>query len=141
MAGFAINLSFYVSWPAQPVLLVVTLVAAVVLFSLWELFRNNGSPLLNLSATFLGLLYVSLLFGTLIGLRELFDPGVDSAGAYPHVGRHAARVHRRRDGHRRTDPPVGRISRDLRPGHDLDLRLRGVSRGGAAGTNTNCFRG
>jgi phosphatidate cytidylyltransferase len=80
VAGFAINLSFYVSWPAQPVLLVVTLVAAVVLFSLWELFRNDGSPLLNLSATFFGLLYVSLLFGTLIGLRELFDPGAIPLG-------------------------------------------------------------
>ncbi len=75
VAGFVVNLSFYVQWPKQPPLLVVTMIAAVVLFSLWELFRNDGSPLLNLSATFLGLLYVSLFFGTLIGIRQLFVPG------------------------------------------------------------------
>jgi phosphatidate cytidylyltransferase len=73
--GFVVNLSFFVEWPMQPPLLVATLIAAVVLCSLWELFRNDGSPLLNLSATFLGLLYVSLLFGTLIGIRQLFVPG------------------------------------------------------------------
>jgi phosphatidate cytidylyltransferase len=75
VAGFVINLSFFVQWPMQPPLLAVTLIAAVVLCSLWELFRNDGSPLLNLSATFLGLLYVSLFFGTLIGIRQLFVPG------------------------------------------------------------------
>jgi phosphatidate cytidylyltransferase len=75
VAGFVINLSFFVRWPMQPPLLVVTMIVAVVLCSLWELFRNDGSPLLNLSATFLGLLYVSLLFGTLIGIRQLFVPG------------------------------------------------------------------
>jgi phosphatidate cytidylyltransferase len=73
--GFVVNLSFFVEWPMRPPLLVATLIAAVVLCSLWELFRNDGSPLLNLSATFLGLLYVSLLFGTLIGIRQLFVPG------------------------------------------------------------------
>jgi phosphatidate cytidylyltransferase len=73
--GFVVNLSFFVEWPMQPPLLVATMIAAVVLCSLWELFRNDGSPLLNLSATFLGLLYVSLLFGTLIGIRQLFVPG------------------------------------------------------------------
>jgi len=74
VAGFIVNLSFYVQWPMQPPLLIVTIIAAVVLFSLWELFQNDGSPLLNLSATFLGLLYVSLFFGTLIGIRQLFVP-------------------------------------------------------------------
>ena len=39
-----------------------------------ELFRNRGSALLNLGVTFLGVLYVSFFFGTLIGIRELFIP-------------------------------------------------------------------
>lgn len=100
VAGFVINLSFFVQWPMQPSLLVVTLIAAVVLFSLWELFRNDGSPLLNLSATFLGLLYVSLLFGTLIGIRQLFVPGVVplerilELGAIPAASTNTAQIHR-----------------------------------------------
>ncbi len=51
--------------------LIVVLVSVAV-FSLVELFRNNGSPLLNLSSTMMGLFYVSLGFGTLLGIRELF---------------------------------------------------------------------
>ncbi len=99
-AGFVINLSFFVQWPMQPSLLVVTMIAAVVLFSLWELFRNDGSPLLNLSATFLGLLYVSLLFGTLIGIRQLFVPGVVplerilELGAIPAASTNTAQLYR-----------------------------------------------
>ncbi len=100
VAGFAINLSFFVQWPMQPSLLVVTMIAAVVLFSLWELFRNDGSPLLNLSVTFLGLLYVSLFFGTLVGIRQLFVPGVVplerilELGAIPAASSNTAQIHR-----------------------------------------------
>lgn len=99
VAGFAINLSFFVQWPMQPSLLVVTMIAAVVLFSLWELFRNDGSPLLNLSVTFLGLLYVSLFFGTLVGIRQLFVPGVVplerilELGAIPAASSNTAQIH------------------------------------------------
>lgn len=39
-----------------------------------ELFRNRGSALLNIAVTVLGTLYVSLFFGSLIGIRELFIP-------------------------------------------------------------------
>jgi phosphatidate cytidylyltransferase len=100
VAGFVINLSFFVQWPMQPPLLVVTMIAAVVLCSLWELFRNDGSPLLNLSATFMGLLYVSLLFGTLIGIRQLFVPGaiplarILERGAIPAASANTAQIHR-----------------------------------------------
>lgn len=100
VAGFVINLSFFVQWPMQPPLLVVTMIAAVVLCSLWELFRNDGSPLLNLSATFMGLLYVSLLFGTLIGIRQLFVPGaiplarILEWGAIPAASADTAQIHR-----------------------------------------------
>ncbi len=40
-----------------------------------ELFRNKASALLNVSATVFGAGYVSLFFGSLIGIRELFVPG------------------------------------------------------------------
>jgi phosphatidate cytidylyltransferase len=53
----------------------------LIVFLLWvpallllELFRGRGSPILNLSVTTLGALYISLFFGSLIGLRELFTP-------------------------------------------------------------------
>jgi phosphatidate cytidylyltransferase len=39
-----------------------------------ELKRSRGSPLLNLSVTAFGALYVSLLFGSLTGLRQIFNP-------------------------------------------------------------------
>jgi phosphatidate cytidylyltransferase len=100
VAGFLVNLSFYVQWRMQPPLLVGTIIAAVVLFSLWELFRNDGSPLLNLSTTFLGLLYVSLFFGTLVGIRQLFAPGATPLarilewGAAPAAFAGTAQIHR-----------------------------------------------
>jgi phosphatidate cytidylyltransferase len=38
-----------------------------------ELFRREGSPIINNIATFAGVTYVSLFLSTLIGLRQLFD--------------------------------------------------------------------
>jgi phosphatidate cytidylyltransferase len=91
-AGFLVDLSFYHAklqlslaraaegtgmsfpFPSQAQLLVITLILVVAGLSLIELFRNEGSALLNLSATLFGLLYISLFFGTLIGIRELFVP-------------------------------------------------------------------
>lgn len=58
---------------SQFVLVLVLVFVALVL--LVELFRTNGSPLLNAAATILGVLVVSLSFGTLIALRELFPFG------------------------------------------------------------------
>ncbi len=92
-AGFCVNASFYypalrtfvvglfhdrgveIPFPAQSQLLLMTLLVTVVVLSIVELFRNKGSAILNLGTTFLGILYVSLFFGTFIGLRELFVPG------------------------------------------------------------------
>ena len=83
IGGFFVNLSFFLSFslrfPSQASLVLVVL---VVVFSLWELFRNQGSALLNLSATLFGVLYVSFLFGTLIGLRQLFVPAVFPIARY-----------------------------------------------------------
>jgi phosphatidate cytidylyltransferase len=39
---------------------------------LYELFRNKGSAILNLSTTFLGAIYIGLSMGTFLGIRELF---------------------------------------------------------------------
>ena len=39
-----------------------------------ELFRNRRSPLLNVATTIIGVSYISLFFGSLIGLREIFVP-------------------------------------------------------------------
>lgn len=92
-AGFCVNAAFYypalrtfivglfhdrgvaIPFPSQAQLLMMTLLVAVVVLSIVELFRNQGSAILNLATAFLGILYVSLFFGTFIGLRELFVPG------------------------------------------------------------------
>jgi phosphatidate cytidylyltransferase len=76
IGGFFVNLSFFQAWLPHTQLLVIVLLIVVLVFSLRELFRNQGSALLNLSTTLFGVLYISLFFGTLIGLRELFAPAV-----------------------------------------------------------------
>lgn len=55
-------------------LLVIELVFVVVILAV-ELFRKKGSPSQNLGTTMLGVFSISLFFGTLIGLRELFSFG------------------------------------------------------------------
>jgi phosphatidate cytidylyltransferase len=58
--------------PSQWQCLLITSVLFVLLCLLGELFRGKGSATLNLSATVFGVFYVSLSFGTLVGIRELF---------------------------------------------------------------------
>jgi phosphatidate cytidylyltransferase len=76
VGGLAINLSFFLPLHTRPAPQVIVLLVLVVVLSLCELFHNEGSGVLNLSTSLFGLLYVSLLFGTLIGIRELFVPAV-----------------------------------------------------------------
>jgi phosphatidate cytidylyltransferase len=76
IGGFFVNLSFFLPASSQPPDLLVVLIVVVVACSLWELSHNRGSALLNLSTTLFGVLYISLFFGTLIGIRELFVPAV-----------------------------------------------------------------
>jgi phosphatidate cytidylyltransferase len=45
---------------------------SLVVVLLIELFRNKGSVILNAAATMMGMAYVGIFLGTLIGLRELF---------------------------------------------------------------------
>ena len=92
IVGLIVNVSFYhsklktcivscfesqgilIPFPSQAQLLLMILLVAIAVFTIIELFRNNGSVLMNLSSTIFGILYVSLFFGTFIGLRELFVP-------------------------------------------------------------------
>jgi phosphatidate cytidylyltransferase len=53
------------------VLLVLLLLFVPLVFVI-ELFRNNGSAILNTIATLSGVLYISMFLGSFVGLRELF---------------------------------------------------------------------
>jgi phosphatidate cytidylyltransferase len=90
ISGVFINLAFYnmkllelitgvlgvnsVPFPTSSQFLLITLLFSIAIFGLVELFRNNGSAIVNLSTTIMGVLYISLFFGTFIGIRELFIP-------------------------------------------------------------------
>lgn len=56
-------------------LLLIVLLKFLLLVMLIELFRTKGSPMLNIASTMAGVLIISLCFGTLIFLRELFPHG------------------------------------------------------------------
>ena len=91
-AGIFINLSFFhgkiqmvilnifekvgifIPFPSQAQILYIMLTVAVAVSCLFELFRNKGSPVFNLSVTLFGLFYIPFFLGTFIGLRELFVP-------------------------------------------------------------------
>jgi len=55
--------------------LMVVLLVLLLLVLLIELFRTKGSPTLNAAVTVFGVTIISLFFGTLISLRELFPYG------------------------------------------------------------------
>jgi len=67
-SGVAVPFASMAQW-----LLILLLIFIPFMLAL-ELFRTRGSPLLNVSTTVTGVLYVSLFLGCLIGLRELFVP-------------------------------------------------------------------
>ena len=71
LAHFNIHLAMF----SQHQLLTVVLLKFLLLTLLIELFRKKGSPITNIAATVLGVLMISLCFGTLIFLRELFPYG------------------------------------------------------------------
>jgi phosphatidate cytidylyltransferase len=74
VCGLLVNLTFLrIPWlPTLPLAVIVPLV--VLVLSVGELFHNQGSAVLNLSTSIFGVFYVALFFGTLIGIRELFEP-------------------------------------------------------------------
>ena len=55
--------------------LLVVLLVFLLLVLLIELFRTKGSPTLNAATTVFGVAVISLFFGTLISIRELFPYG------------------------------------------------------------------
>jgi phosphatidate cytidylyltransferase len=68
---FSIHLAMF----SQHQLLTVVILTLILLIMLVELFRTKGSPIINIATTISGVLIISLCFGTLIFLRELFPYG------------------------------------------------------------------
>jgi phosphatidate cytidylyltransferase len=63
----------FVYYPAQFVWLLAVIAIFVFCVIFVELFRNNGSAILNIASTIFGVLYISLFLGMLIATRELFE--------------------------------------------------------------------
>lgn len=59
-------------YPSQWQAFMIIIVLSSVIILLVELFRNYGSAINNLGATFLGIFYIGLFAGTAIGIREIF---------------------------------------------------------------------
>jgi len=90
--GFVINLAFIydrlriavlealddlgiaVQAPTMAQFLMIILLLAVSILTVLELLRNRGSALINLAVSVFGWMYYSLFFGSLIGIREIFNP-------------------------------------------------------------------
>jgi phosphatidate cytidylyltransferase len=68
---FSIHLAMF----SQHQLLTVVMLKLLLLTMLIELFRSKSSPTINIATTISGVLIISLCFGTLIFLRELFPYG------------------------------------------------------------------
>ena len=68
---FNVHLSMF----SQHQLLTVVMLKFILLALLIELFRTKGSPMINIATTILGVMVISLCFGTLILLREVFPYG------------------------------------------------------------------
>lgn len=51
------------------------ILSSIIVLLLLELFRNNGSAIINLGLTLLGIFYTGYLTSTLIGIREIFESG------------------------------------------------------------------
>ncbi len=63
-----------VPFPTMAQEFLILLLICVPLIIVLELFRGKEQPLFNIAVTIMGALYVSLFFGSLVGLRELFVP-------------------------------------------------------------------
>ncbi len=61
------------AWPLQWQSLLWILLLFMVAALLAELFRGKASPLLNLSATVFGVLYIGLFLACTLGIREIFS--------------------------------------------------------------------
>ncbi len=66
--------SLLIPFPSQTQLILIISVFAVITILLVEMFHNRNNAILNISTTILGIFYVPLFLGTLVGIRELFIP-------------------------------------------------------------------
>jgi phosphatidate cytidylyltransferase len=73
--GFFAERGYHLKLFSQLQFLLVVIIVFVLITLGIELFRRKGSSLLNVSTTLAGVLMISLCFGLLIGLRELFANG------------------------------------------------------------------
>jgi phosphatidate cytidylyltransferase len=74
LVGYFIAKGSGVAFPSQEQLLLILLMLSVLVITLTELFRNKSSATFNVASTMMGILYIPLLLGSLVGLRELFTP-------------------------------------------------------------------
>lgn len=74
-----------VRMPSQGQMLLIILIIFVLLTLLIELFRGKPFPFLNIGMTISGVLYLSLSFGTLVGIRELFGEEILSERLLAHL--------------------------------------------------------
>jgi phosphatidate cytidylyltransferase len=77
------NFGAHIPLFSQYQLLIVVLLKFLLLTMFIELFRTKGSPTINIATTILGVLIISLCFGTLILLREIFPYGFPIHKFYP----------------------------------------------------------
>ena len=73
--GLLHDMGWQTPFPSQSQLLLIVLIVAILVAALAELFGNRGPAIAGITATITGVLYVSLFFGTLVGLREIFVQG------------------------------------------------------------------
>lgn len=88
--GFLVNREIGVPSPTMAQYFLILFLLFVPIMLLVELFRNKGSAILNVAVTVFGAAYVSLFFGALIGVRELYIP--EDFPVYLHFPVHGASV-------------------------------------------------
>ena len=80
---FFADLGIRLSMFSQLQFFLVVLLIFTMTVLLIELFRKKGSPTLNIGVTVFGVLGISVFFGTLIALREVFPYGFPVAKFFP----------------------------------------------------------
>ena len=68
---------YYVQPDISPHAMIGCIILLVLLTYMWELFTNNSNPILNIVSTFAGIIYIPLLLGTAIDIRQ-FDLFMDT---------------------------------------------------------------
>jgi len=63
-----------IPYPTMTQLILILYILFVLLVLVIELFKNRQGAVVNIATTVFGPTYVALLFGTVVGLRELFVP-------------------------------------------------------------------